>query len=171
MFLAVVFGCVGVQAEGASEGHWSFQPLVRPAVPVNANAKWAENPIDRFVLARLEAAGLSPSTEASRATLIRRLYLDLLGLPPSPEEVASFVIDDSPGAYRALVDRLLASPHFGERWGRHWLDLARYADSDGYLGDTLRDYAWVYRDWVIDAINADMPFDRFTVDQLAGDLA
>jgi hypothetical protein len=171
VFLAVVFGCVGVQAGDASAGHWSFQPLVRPSVPVNAAVDWAANPIDQFVLARLEAAGLSPSREASRATLIRRLYLDLLGLPPSPEQVASFVSDDSPGAYRALVDRLLASPHFGERWGRHWLDLARYADSDGYLGDTLRDYAWVYRDWVIDAINADMPFDRFTVDQIAGDLA
>jgi len=102
--------------------------------------------------------------------LIRRLHLDLLGLPPSPDEVAAFVSDDSPGAYRALVDRLLASPHFGERWGRHWLDLARYADSDGYLGDSLRNHAWVWRDWAIDAINADMPFDQFTVEQLAGDL-
>lgn len=179
MFLqrALRIGAVGValnwaalQGANVSETHWAFQPVARPPIPINADKDWAANPIDGFVLASLEAEGLSPSKEAGRATLIRRLCLDLLGLPPSPEDVAAFVRDESPGAYRALVDRLLASPHFGERWGRHWLDLARYADSDGYLGDDMRDYAWVYRDWVIDAINSDMPYDRFTVEQLAGDL-
>ncbi len=154
----------------AETDHWAFQPITRPLVPHVSNEGAASQPIDRFVLSQLEAEGLTPSPEADRATLIRRLHLDLLGLPPSPDEVAAFVADNSPGAYGALVDRLLASPHFGERWGRHWLDLARYADSDGYLGDSLRTYAWVWRDWAIDAINADMPFDRFTIEQIAGDL-
>ena len=162
--------CFANTLPAAESDHWAFQPITRPSAPAVANNTWPASSIDRFVLARLEAKSLTPSSEADRATLIRRLHLDLLGLPPSPEEVAAFVADDSPGAYRALADRLLASPHFGERWGRHWLDLARYADSDGYLGDTLRNHAWVWRDWTINAINADMPFDQFTVEQLAGDL-
>ena len=150
--------------------HWAFQRGSKPALPIVGSDLDGRNAVDRFVHARLRAAQLTPSEPADPSTLIRRLSLDLLGLPPSPAEVRSFVAADSENAYAQLVERLLASPHFGERWGRHWLDLARYADSDGYLGDTLRPYAWVYRDWVIKAINSDMPFDRFTVEQLAGDL-
>ncbi len=150
--------------------HWSYRPITRPDLPGVANTAWPRNEIDRFVLARLETAGIAPSPEADRYTLIKRLYLDLIGLPPEPAEVDAFVNDRSPHAYEQLVDRLLASQHFGERWGRHWLDKARYADSDGYEKDRPRPNAWRYRDWVIDAINADMPFDQFTIEQLAGDL-
>jgi hypothetical protein len=167
----------GTQASGGREPavgksrHWAFQPIRRPSVPENANHKTQNsNPIDAFVLARLAKEGLKPSPEAERATLIRRVSLDLIGLPPTPEEVDAFINDTSPDAYGKLVDRLLASPHYGERWGRHWLDAARYADSDGYEKDTGRPFAWRYRDWVINALNADMPFDRFTIEQLAGDL-
>src|SRR5205814_7236275 len=120
--------------------------------------------------ARLEKEGIAPSPEADRPTLIKRLHDDLLGLPPSIEEVDAFVADAAPDAYEKLVEKLLASPHFGERWGRHWLDKARYADSDGYEKDGPRPDAWKYRDWVIDAINRDLPFDQFTILQLAGDL-
>ena len=150
--------------------HWSFQPIREPAAPAVKKKEWTRNPIDTFVLARLESEGTGPSPEADRPTLIRRLSLDLLGLPPTPEQVDRFLGDQSPDAYRRLVDRLLESKHFGERWGRHWLDLARYADSDGYEKDRPRPWAWRYRNWVIDAINADMPFDQFTIEQLAGDL-
>lgn len=149
---------------------WSLQPVRATEPPAVVDAAWGRNPIDRFVLARLEAEGLAPSPEADRATLIRRLSLDLLGLPPTPAAIDAFVADPVPDAYERLVDRLLASPHFGERWARHWLDLARYADSDGYEKDGVRPYAWRWRDWVIDAINRDLPFDRFTLEQLAGDL-
>jgi hypothetical protein len=149
--------------------HWSFQPVVRPEEPAVKKAGWVRNPVDRFILARLEKDGIVPSPEADRVALIRRLSLDLLGLPPTPEEVDDFVRDGRPDAYEQLVDRLLTSPHYGERWGRHWLDLARYADSNGYSIDAPRSI-WPYRDWVINALNADMPFDRFTVEQLAGDL-
>ncbi len=135
----------------------------------SATASWPRNAIDAFILARLEAAGLQPSEQADRATLIRRLSLDLVGLPPTPEEVEAFLQDRSPDAYEKLVDRLLASPHYGERWARRWLDLARYADTNGYEKDRTRSI-WPYRDWVIRALNADMPFDQFTVEQLAGDL-
>ncbi len=143
---------------------------MRPEVPEVKNRLWVRNPVDAFVLNKLETEGVAPSPQASRPTLIRRLSLDLLGLPPSPEEVEAFVYDERPDAYERLVDRLLSSPHFGERWGRHWLDFARYADSDGYEKDRPRPWAWRYRNWVIDAINADMPFDQFTIEQLAGDL-
>jgi hypothetical protein len=160
----------GDPAADAGADHWSFSPPVRHQPPAVADVSWVRSPIDAFVLARLEAAGLSPSPEADRPTLIRRLSLDLLGLPPSPDEVAQFLADEAPGAYERLVDRLLASPHYGERWGRHWLDLARYADSNGYDNDEPRPDAWRYRDWVIDALNRDMPFDEFTLRQLAGDL-
>ncbi len=164
--------------QGARWGkHWAFEKPVRPAVPRSPELKIrgtrfkARNAIDAFVLAQLQGAGLKPSPEADPRTLIRRLSLDLLGLPPSPQEVEEFVRDNAlPGAYERLVDRLLASPHFGERWGRHWLDLARYADSDGYEKDSPRPNAWLYRDWVIDAVNRDLPFDQFTIEQLAGDL-
>ena len=126
-------------------------------------------PVDRFVLARLDHEQLSPSAEADRQTLLRRVTLDLTGLPPTPAEIDAFVADTAPGAYERVVDRLLASPHYGERWARPWLDLARYADTNGYEKDRRRD-VWKYRDWVIDALNADMPFDRFTVEQIAGDM-
>jgi hypothetical protein len=150
--------------------HWAFQPPVRPRLPVIQAGHWSRSPIDYFVLSKLEEQGLAPSPTADRATLIRRLYLDLLGLLPSTTAVEAFVEDNDPLAYERLVDELLASPHFGERWGRYWLDLARYGDSDGYLDDRLRPGAWVYRDWVINAINRDLPFDQFTIEQLAGDL-
>jgi mono/diheme cytochrome c family protein len=150
--------------------HWAFVPPKAPQVPAVKTRTWVRNPIDAFVLARLERLGIAPSPEADRSTLVRRLSLDLIGLPPTPAEVDRFVQDGSPDAYERLVDRLLASPHFGERWGRHWLDLARYADSDGYENDNLRPNAWQYRDWVIQAINQDLPFDQFTIHQLAGDL-
>ncbi|HEX8916033.1 MAG TPA: PSD1 and planctomycete cytochrome C domain-containing protein [Humisphaera sp.] len=157
-------------AEGASyAGHWAFTPPVKAPLPDVSDATWARNPIDRFVLARLDREGLKPNAEADRTTLIRRLHLDLTGLPPTPEEVDAFVADDSPDAYEKLVDRLLASPHYGERWGRHWLDAARYADSDGYEKDKPR-HIYFYRDWVIGAFNRDLPYDRFLTEQLAGDL-
>lgn len=161
---------------------WSLQPLRRPDVPEVTREKPSQgpaadaerfpirSPIDAFLAARLREAGLQPAPPADRRTLIRRLYLDLTGLPPTPDAVVAFVSDPDPRAYECVVDTLLHSPHFGERWGRHWLDLARYADSDGYLGDTLRPYAWVYRAWVIDAVNGDLPFDQFSILQLAGDL-
>lgn len=155
---------------GNLQDHWSFRPIASPAIPATTKAGWIRNPIDAFVLARLESEGLSPSPEADRTTLIRRLYLDLLGLPPTPEQTQEFLLDNRPDAYAQLVDRVLASPHYGERWGRHWLDTARYADSDGYEKDTGRPHAWRYRHWVIEALNQDMPFDRFTILQLAGDL-
>lgn len=150
--------------------HWAFQPIGSPAVPEVRGAEWVRTPIDVFVLSRLEKAGLTPSEEADRSTLIRRLSLDLRGIPPTPEELRAFVADSSPEAWSQLVERFLAGPQFGERWARHWLDLARFAESDGYENDNPRPYAWHYRDWVISAINADLPFNRFTVAQLAGDL-
>ncbi|WP_254510969.1 PSD1 and planctomycete cytochrome C domain-containing protein [Anatilimnocola floriformis] len=150
--------------------HWSLQPIRSPVPPLVAHAKEQRQPIDAFVIARLAKENLEPSPTADRATLIRRLSLDLLGLPPTPTEVDAFIADPRPDALEQLVDRLLSSPHYGERWGRHWLDQARYADSDGYEKDKPRPFAYRYRDWVIAALNADMPFDQFTVEQLAGDL-
>ena len=149
--------------------HWAFVAPVRPEVPAVADGNWPRNPIDGFIAARLDRDGIRPAPEADRATLVRRLSLDLVGLPPTPEEVDAFVADDAPDAYEKLVDRLLASPHYGERWGRVWLDAARYADSNGYSIDAPRQI-WPYRDWVIDALNRDQPFDEFVVDQVAGDL-
>jgi len=149
--------------------HWAFLPPARVAPPVVRRTAWPRNAIDNFILARLEKENIRPSREANRVTLIRRLSLDLTGLPPSPAEVDAFVNDRSPGAYENLVERLLASPHYGERWGRHWLDVARYADSNGYSIDALRSI-WKYRDWVIHALNRDLPFDQFVIEQLAGDL-
>ena len=148
---------------------WSLQPVVRPQVPQLANQDWASNPIDAFVLAKLEASGLSPAPPADKRTLIRRLYFDLIGLPPSAEEVEAFERDQSLGAYEQLVDRLLASPHFGERWARHWLDVVRFAETCGYERDQPRPHAWKYRDWVVESINQDKPYDRFVLEQLAGD--
>ena len=149
--------------------HWSFIPPGRPQHPSTINKTWARNPIDAFILKPIEAAELAPAPEADRATLIRRLRFDLTGLPPSTEEVAAFEADQAPDAYERLVDRLLASPQYGERWARPWLDLARYADSDGFKSDKSRPNAWRYRDWVVKALNEDMPYDRFVALQLAGD--
>ncbi len=150
--------------------HWSFRPVQRLSPPRVTTESWARNPIDRFILARLEREGISPSPEASKTTLLRRVSLDLTGLPPTPGETAAFLTDNRPDAYERVVDRLLNSPHYGEKWARQWLDLARYADSDGYEKDNERPHAWRYRHWVINALNADMPFDEFTIQQLAGDL-
>ncbi len=151
------------------EVHWSFRPVQRHPAPAVQQADWPQNAIDDFVLARLEPKNLAPSAEADRYTLIRRVYLDFLGLPPGIEEVDRFVADKRPDAYERLLDQVLASPRFGERWGRYWLDQARYADSHGYTNDNERTI-WPYRDWVIDAFNRDLPFDEFTIQQLAGDL-
>ena len=153
-----------------SARHWSFIPPTRPAVPkVQSSKLKVQNPIDNFIFARLERAKLAPAPEADRVTLIRRLSFDLLGLPPSLAEVDAFLNDKSADAYEKLGEHLLASPHYGERWGRHWLDVARYADSNGYSIDAPRQI-WRYRDWVIDALNRDLPFDQFTIEQLAGDM-
>jgi hypothetical protein len=157
------------EADAKARKHWAYVKPVRPQVPSVKFSSWVRNPIDNFILARLEREGLHPSPEASKETLIRRLSLDLTGLPPTIKEVDDFVSDESPDAYEKVVDRLLASPHFGERWARPWLDLARYADTNGYEKDRRRSI-WKYRDWVIDALNRDMPFDRFTIEQIAGDL-
>ena len=149
--------------------HWAFAPLHRPRVPAVKLAGWVKSPIDSFVLARLEAAGLKPNPEADKSTLLRRLSLDLTGLPPTPAERTAFLQDRSAAAYEKAVDRLLASPRYGEHWARMWLDLARYADTQGYEKDGPRTI-WRYRDWVIDAFNSDLPYDQFTIQQLAGDL-
>jgi hypothetical protein len=148
--------------------HWAFKPPVRPKTPAVEIGRWARNPIDYFVLARLEQEHLKPSAEADKITLLRRLSLDLIGLPPTISEVEAFLADQSANAYGNQVERLLASPHYGERWGRQWLDAARYADSDGYEKDKPRS-AWCYRDWVINALNSDLPYDRFVIEQIAGD--
>jgi hypothetical protein len=150
--------------------HWSFQKVRRPDPPAVSDAQWARNPIDRFILARLDKEKVKPSPEAPKGTLIRRAMLDLTGLPPTPRELNEFLNDSRPDAYERMVDRALASPQFGEKWARWWLDLARYADSDGYEKDRSRPWAWRYRNWVIDAFNRDLPFDQFTTQQLAGDL-
>ncbi|MEY3175408.1 MAG: hypothetical protein RLZZ436_3322 [Planctomycetota bacterium] len=149
--------------------HWAFAPIQQPQLPAEQSNDWCRNPIDGFILQRLKQAGLEPSPEADRGVLIRRLYQDLLGILPSPEETANFLADSAPDAWEQLVDRVLRNPHYGERWGRHWLDQARYADSNGYTIDGPR-VMWPYRDWVIAALNNDLPFDQFTVEQLAGDL-
>ncbi|MCC7420193.1 MAG: PSD1 domain-containing protein [Planctomycetaceae bacterium] len=150
--------------------HWSFQPIRRPAIPEVRDAAWSLTPVDRFVLARLESAGLAPQPPADRRTLLRRVTFDLTGLPPTPTEIASFLADDSPDAYARVVERLLASPHYGERWGRHWLDVVRYADTAGDGADYPVPEAHLYRNWVIRAFNADMPFDEFLRQQIAGDI-
>lgn len=153
-----------------SRAHWSFQPIGDRSPPAVERASWVQNPVDRFVLSKLEAEDVEPSPEADRITLARRVAFDLTGLPLSPGEIEAFVDDGRPDAYEQLVDRLLASPHYGERQAIPWLDAARYADSAGYERDPLRPHAWRWRDWVIRALNSDMPFDQFTVEQLAGDL-
>jgi len=153
----------------AGRKHWAYQPLRAPVIPEVTDAAWPANDIDRFILAKLESAGLQPGSDAKKITLVRRLYFDLVGLPPTPEEITRFVDDKSPKAYEDLVDSLMASPRFGERWGRHWLDVARYAESMSLRGRLLK-HAWRYRDYVIEAFNDDLPYDQFLRQQLAGDL-
>lgn len=158
-----------LRADAASK-FWSFAPITNPAVPTVRDRVWATTDIDRFILARLETAKLTPAGEAERAVIIRRLYFDLTGLPPSESDIAAFVADTAPGAYERLVDRLLASPRFGERWGRHWLDVARFAESSGGGRSFMFPDAWRFRDYVVNATNADKPLDKFIIEQLAGDL-
>jgi hypothetical protein len=172
LFLAVIGTLQPEPAANAGtspQEHWAFQPLrvVRP--PVQPDSSWAKNPIDHFVLARLSSAGLKPAPAASREQLLRRTALGLVGLPPTPEEADQFLTDSSPEAYEGLINRLLASPHYGERWARHWLDLARYAESDGFEHDAIRPNSWRYRDYVIRSFNEDKPYDQFIREQLAGD--
>ncbi len=150
--------------------HWSFQPVVRPALPRVKQAGWVKSPVDAFILARLERQGLTPAPPADRRTLLRRATFDLTGLPPTPEEQTAFLADRSPNAFGRVVDRLLASTAYGERWGRHWLDVARYADSNGLDENVAHGNAWRYRDWVIRCFNEDKPYDEFVAEQLAGDL-
>ena len=149
--------------------HWAFRAPVRTPIPEVKNKSWPRTPLDNFILARLERENLRPSIEADRITLLRRLNLDLIGLPPAIADVDAFVADPRPDAYEKEVERLLKSPHYGERWGRHWLDAARYADSDGFEKDKSRQ-VWFYRDYVINSFNQDLPYDQFIIEQLAGDL-
>jgi hypothetical protein len=170
--LAVLVGLRSAAIAGeadAKEKHWAYQPIVRPAVPGARGPDRGRNPIDRFIGARMESEGIKPVPAADRPTLIRRAYLDLIGLPPAPEEVQAFLDDRSPDAFARVVDRLLASPRYGERWARHWLDVARFAETNGYERDGAKPNAWRYRDYVIDALNHDKPYDRFLTEQLAGD--
>ena len=159
----------GIDIEAGRE-FWSFRPLSAGEVPQPADAAWSRSDIDRFLRARQETAGLSPGPDADRRALIRRATFDLTGLPPTPDEIAAFLEDDDPDAFAKLIDRLLESPQFGVRWGRHWLDTARYADSTGGGRSMLYDESWRYRDYVIDSFNKDKPFDRFIIEQIAGDL-
>jgi len=170
VLIAATLLCARVStADRSTEPHWAYVKPTRPALPDVDKTSWPQNAIDHFVLARLNRENLAPSPRADRAKLLRRVYLDLIGLPPSPKQVDAFLADQSPDALAKVVDQLLASPRYGEKWARHWLDLARYADSNGFQADQLRD-SWAYRDWVIAAMNADMPFDQFTIEQIAGDL-
>jgi hypothetical protein len=155
--------------DAQDHAHWAFQKVVRPSVPSVKNTKWARNAVDAFILAELETRKIQPGGPADKATLLRRVSLDLIGLPPTPQEVDDFVADNSPDAFDRVVDRLLASPHYGERWARHWLDLARYAESEGFKADETRPNAWRYRDYVITSLNSDKPYDRFVREQIAGD--
>jgi mono/diheme cytochrome c family protein len=157
------------RVDDAARRFWSFRRVIRPDIPPVARAGWVRTPVDAFILARLEAAGLAPAPPASKTALLRRVTYDLAGLPPTPEEVDAFLADDAPDAYEKVVDRLLASPHYGERWARHWLDLVRFAETNGYEFDAPKPQAWRYRDYVIAALNRDKPYDRFIRDQLAGD--
>jgi len=155
--------------DASDRDHWAFRPLTRPLLPAVTNANWCRNEIDRFILVELEARGLTPMPEADRATLLRRVTFDLTGLPPTPEELQAFLADTSDQAYASVVDRLLASRAYGERWAQHWLDLARFAETDGFEHDKVRPNAWRYRDWVIQALNDDMLYDEFIRLQLAAD--
>jgi hypothetical protein len=159
----------GTSFTNADRAWWAFQPVREPAPPDVDDRGWSRGPIDRFLFARMQAEGLTPAAEAGKLTLIRRATFDVTGLPPTPPEIDAFLADTSPDAYERLIDRLLASPHYGEHWARHWLDLVRYAESDGYRVDHYRPSAWYYRDYVIGALNDDKPYDRFVQEQIAGD--
>jgi hypothetical protein len=166
---ALAAPAVSASPQEAARTHWAFQKVTRPNVPTGRQANWCRTPIDLFILAEWERRGIEPGPAADRRTLIRRASLDLTGLPPTPEEVEAFVADPSPEAFAAVVDRLLDSPRYGERWARHWLDLARYAESEGFKADETRPNAWRYRDYVIRSLNDDKPYDRFVREQIAGD--
>src|SRR4029077_2687067 len=153
----------------APRSFWSLQPGKKSPVPAVKNKQWVKTPIDSFVLAKLEEASLQPNPPADRLTLLRRATIDMTGLPPTQEEIQQFLSDKSPNAWEKVVERLLASPAYGERWARHWLDVARYADSNGFKADETRPNMWRYRDYVIDAFNTDKPYDRFIKEQIAGD--
>src|ERR1043166_2320364 len=157
------------QFDAEVRAYWAFQKVKRPNPPSVKQTGWVRNPIDVFVLAELEAKGIPPGPPADKVTLLRRAYLDVLGLPPTPKQVEAFLADKSPQAFETVVNQLLASPHYGERWGRHWLDLARYADSAGFKADETRPNMWRYRDYVIQSFNQDKPYDRFVQEQIAGD--
>src|SRR5436190_8345388 len=175
-FLLALLMLVGVVAwsgdtvPSTKSDHWAFRPVIRPAIPVVQRQGWARNPIDDFVLAKLEAEKFAPSPEADRVTLIRRLSFDLAGLPPTPEEVEQFIADRRADAYERLVDRLLGSPRYGERWARHWLDVVHFGESHGYDKDKPRPNAWPYRDYVIRSFNNDTAYSRFVQEQIAGDV-
>ena len=151
-------------------GYWAYQPIEPPTLPTVKNSGWIKNPIDAFILSRLEKANLSPAKPASKQALIRRVYYDLTGLPPSPQAVENFLNTTDPQAYEKLIDQLLDSEQYGEKWGRHWLDLVRYAETNGYERDSNKPFAWRYRDYVIESFNKDKPYDQFIREQLAGDL-
>ena len=176
VFMATLFSVlclIGLPNEpgGADDRtNWAFRQLQQDAPPVVENGEWAHTGIDRFVLARARAKGLSPNSPVDRRKLIRRAYFDLIGLAPTRQEVEAFIADESPDAYEKILTRLLASPHYGERWGRHWLDVARFGESHGYESDNERPSAWTYRDAVIRAFNADLPFDTFIRHSIAGEI-
>src|SRR5262245_43906597 len=175
VFYSIVGICLAVAPvaraqETAKADWWSLKPLARPLIPTVKQPAWARNPIDVFILAKIESIGLKPSPEADRATLIRRVTFDLIGLPPTPEEIDGFVSDSRHDAYERLVDRLLASPSYGERWARHWLDVVHFGETHGYDKDKPRPNAWHYRDYVIRAFNEDKPYHRFVQEQLAADV-
>ncbi|MCA9212946.1 MAG: DUF1549 domain-containing protein, partial [Planctomycetales bacterium] len=170
---ALLIGDDGIEEVAITDSdreHWAYRPIARPAVPKIENDQWSRNPIDRFVLRRLSERGLTPSGRATSRVLARRLYLDLIGIPPSPEELDAIEHNPIDSAVESIVDYLLSSPRYGERWGQHWLDLARFAETDGFEHDRIRKDAWQYRDWVIDALNRDLPYDQFVKSQIAGDL-
>ena len=154
----------------AGHSHWAFRPIADPPVPRVKDEVWPRSDVDRFILAKLESEGLTPVADADRPTLLRRVFFDLVGLPPTPAEIESFLADETPHAFEKIVDALLGRPEFGQRWGRHWLDVARYADSNGSDENFTYYDAWRFRNYVIGAFNADKPFDRFLTEQLAGDL-
>ena len=162
-------GVEEVTGEVFSHGQWPFTPAERPEIPIVGRSDWLQNPIDAFVLAKLEEKAISPNEKADKLTLLRRLTFDLTGLPPTVDEQREYLSDTSPEAYSKVVDRLLASPHYGERWAQHWLDVVRYAETEGFKSDQLRPNAYRYRDYVIRALNNDLPYDRFVRQQIAGD--
>jgi Protein of unknown function (DUF1553)/Protein of unknown function (DUF1549)/Concanavalin A-like lectin/glucanases superfamily len=170
LFLIVLLSSTLAAAEPEGADWWSLRKLTRPEPPAVKRKDWVRNPIDAFVLAALEARGLQPAPAADKASLLRRVTFDLIGLPPTPQEIDAFLKDDSPGAYAKVVDRLLASPHYGERWARHWLDVARFSESQGFEYDRIRDHAWRYRDYVVQSFNEDKPYPQFVKEQIAGDV-